>query len=61
MPVRSSELPLSERMYAALHQLFNQVAKRAYERGYADATARRAPEPDAVKVSLHSIKQIKSL
>lgn len=57
----ASAKPLSEKLYAALHEVFNRVAKAAYERGYEDGKAKRKAEPDSVKVQMHTVKRIKAL
>lgn len=56
----ASSKPLSEKLYASLHELLNKLTAAAYARGYADAKAKKAEDPTTVKVSMTSIRRIKS-
>lgn len=50
---------LSEKAYHTLHDLLNKLTKKAYEQGYADASAKKAAKPDVVKVSMANTRRIK--
>lgn len=56
----ASSKPLSEKLYATLHELMNKLTAAAYERGYADAKAKKAADPTVVKVAMVNVKRIKS-